>query len=74
MKMKTLFLLPIVLLSLISTSCWGIDYSDLRERDGLYYQKFTDTPFTGKVSGKSQGSYKNGREEGEWVWYYDSGQ
>ena len=63
--MKTLFLLPILLLSFVSTSCWSVTVEDLVERDGLIYKKFTDTPFTGKVTGKEQGSYKNGKRGGE---------
>jgi len=47
---------------------------DLVERDGIYYKKFTETPFTGKVTGKEQGRLKNGEEEGEWVEYHDNGQ
>jgi len=72
--MKTLFLLPILLLSLLSTSCWGVDSDDLVVRDGLYYKKFSDTPFTGKVSGQAQGSFKNGVMDGEWFFYWSNGQ
>jgi len=72
--MKTLFLLPILLLSLISTSCWSVDWNDLKERDDIYYKKFSDTPFTGKVSGENQGKMKNGEYEGDWVKYFDNGQ
>ena len=72
--MKTLFLLPILSLSLLSTSCWGVDWDDLVERDYIYYKKFTETPFTGKVSGRKQGEMKNGIKEGEWVEYYEDGQ
>ena len=71
--MKTLFLLPILFLSLLSTSCWGVDWDDLVERDYIYYKKFTETPFTGKVSGKKQGEMKNGIKEGEWVNYHKNG-
>jgi antitoxin component YwqK of YwqJK toxin-antitoxin module len=74
MQMKTLFLLPILLLSLLSTSCWGVDWDDLKKRDDIYYKKFSDTPFTGKVSGKGQGKMKDGRKEGAWVQYYSDGQ
>jgi len=42
-----------------------VTVEDLVERDGLIYKKFTDTPFTGKVTGKEQGSYKNGKRGGE---------
>ena len=49
-------------------------WDDLVERDGLYFNKFTDTRFTGKVSGKKQGEIKDGILEGEWVNYFGNGQ
>ena len=51
-----------------------VDFYDLVERDGLLYKKFTDVPFTGEVEGEKQGRVKDGKKEGEWVWYYDNGQ
>ena len=47
---------------------------DLVLRDGLYYKKFTDVPFTGKITGEFQGKLKNGKKEGPWVVYHDNGQ
>ena len=44
------------------------------QRDGLYYKKLTDVPFTGKVTGYSQGSFKNGKREGVWAFYWNNGQ
>jgi antitoxin component YwqK of YwqJK toxin-antitoxin module len=41
--------------------------------DGLHYQKFTDVPFTGRVTGKTQGSFRNGKKHGPWVKYHDNG-
>jgi hypothetical protein len=35
--------------------------NDLVERDGLYYKKFTEVPFTGEVTGKYQGKIKDGK-------------
>jgi hypothetical protein len=43
---------------------------DLVERNDLYYEKFTDAPFTGEVTGKEQGSIENGKREGAWFSYY----
>ena len=75
MEMKTLFLLPILLLSLLSSSCWGVDYYSLKERGGVYYKKFSDIPFTGKVSGTlANGEMKDGKKEGAWVLYHPNGQ
>ena len=77
--MKTLFLLPILLLSLIA--CSGETEGETEgetdsvvERGGLYYEKFSETPFTGKVTGEEQGRIKDGKKEGEWVWYWGNGQ
>ena len=47
---------------------------DLVLRDGLYYKKFTDVPFTGKITGEFQGKLKNGKKEGPWVYYHYNGQ
>ena len=48
---------------------WG----DLVLRYGLYYKKFTEVPFTGKVEGEQQGKLKDGKLEGPWVDYYKDG-
>ena len=72
--MKKLLLLPILLLSLISTPCLSETIVDLVERDGIYYKKFTETPFTGKIIGREQGRIKNGKRDGAWVKYHDNGQ
>ena len=42
--------------------------------NGLYYKKHTDVPFTGKIAGKKQGSFRNGKKHGPWVSYWDNGQ
>ena len=49
---------------------------DLVERDGLFYKKFTDVPFTGEITDKTaQGTFRNGKKEGPWVsYYYENGQ
>ena len=48
---------------------------DLVERDGLYYKKFTDVPFTGDITDKTtQGTFRNGEKEGPSVEYQDNGQ
>jgi antitoxin component YwqK of YwqJK toxin-antitoxin module len=52
----------------------SVDFKDLVERDDVYFKKLTDVPFTGKVTGKSQGSIKDGEEDGPWVQYWKNGQ
>ena len=59
---------------LISFPSWGVTYDDLVQREGLYYKKFSDSPFTGEVEGKWKGSIKNGLKEGTWVTYHNNGQ
>ena len=51
-----------------------VKWDDLVKRDGLHYKKFTDVPFTGKVTGRGQGKIKNGKKEGPWVRYWENGQ
>ena len=56
-------LAPILLMVLLfPTLAFGetVDWSDLVHRDGLYYKKFTDVPFDGKVTGQEQGSFRDG--------------
>ena len=51
----------------------SVDFKDLVKRDGLYFKKRTDIPFTGKTTGQTQGSFKDGKEHGPWVSYYRNG-
>jgi len=48
--------------------------NELVERGGLQYMKFSDVPFTGKTMGKTQATFRDGKEHGPWVTYYDNGQ
>jgi len=47
---------------------------DLVVRDGLYYKKFSNVPFSGKLTGLEQGTLKNGKLDGSYANYYDNGQ
>ena len=67
-------LLTILFISLLSSPSWSVSLYDLVEREDLYYEKFTDVPFNGKVTGNPQGLIKNGVKEGVWVTYRDDGQ
>ena len=51
-----------------------VTMNDLVEREGIYYKKFSDVPFTGKVTGKSQGTFRHGKKDGPWVGYWANGQ
>ena len=50
-----------------------VKYEDLVKREGLYYKKFSDVPFTGKTTGKVQGTFKNGKKDGPWFDYHKNG-
>ena len=68
-------LAPILLLTLLFPSlAFGETMDDLVETDGLYYKKSTEVPFTGKTTGKTQGTFKDGKKHGPWVFYRENGQ
>jgi antitoxin component YwqK of YwqJK toxin-antitoxin module len=72
--MKSLLTLPLILLSLISFPSWGETMDDLVERDGIYYKKFSDVPFTGGVEGLDQGFMREGIRVGRWILYHENGE
>ena len=74
LSMRTLFIIPLVLMSLVSFPSWGLSKDDLFYRAGRHYEKFTATPFTGEVDeGLERGFYKNGKMEGSWESCYKDG-
>ena len=64
-------LLTILFLSLLSSPSWSETFDDLVQRDGVYYKKFSNVPFSGKITGLPKGSIKNGKFDGEWVGYWE---
>jgi antitoxin component YwqK of YwqJK toxin-antitoxin module len=73
MKYIKVLILSLVI-SLLSLPSWGETMDDLVERNGLFYKKFTDTPFTGELSGQDNGMMKDGKPDGFWIYYYGDGQ
>ena len=86
---KLISIILILFLSFLSSPSWSEnlvckytgfncpeidDFEELVEVDGLFYKKYTETPFTGKVIGYEQGSIKDGKREGSWVGYHENGQ
>jgi len=67
-------LITVLLITLLPSVGWSTPLDELVKRDGLYYPKFSDVPFTGKVTGETQGYLKDGRREGSWVGYFKNGQ
>ena len=64
----------VLVVFLLPSLASGETMEDLVEREGIHYKKLTDVPFTGEVTGKPQGSFKNGKRDGPWVYYDDNGQ
>ena len=64
----TVFLFPALAVS------EEVTLDDLIQRDGIFYEKSSNVPFTGKVTGLQQGRFKNGVMEGPWVSYHENGQ
>ena len=70
------FNLPLLLVLLsLSFPSFGLTFDDLVKRDGLYYEKFTDVPFSGEIDeGLERGELEDGKKEGPWVFYFANGQ
>ena len=47
---------------------------NLVKRGGIYYKKFSDTPFNGEITGNVEGAFINGKREGAWVYFNKNGQ
>lgn len=69
-------LITILFISLLSSPSWSktLTIDDLVKREDLYYKKFTDIPFTGKVTGLENGTFRKGNRNGEWLTFYENGQ
>ena len=61
-------------MSLVSFPSWGLTWDDLFQRNGLFFEPFSDVPFSGKIEGFIQGRIENGIREGYWVFYHRTGQ
>jgi len=80
--MKTLFLITLFLTLPTFVCAETVNYDDLVKRNDLYYKKFSDVPFTGKVNGRVnptindriQGIIKRGKKQGLWLEYHANGQ
>ena len=76
--MKTLTtLITILFISLLCSPSWSetVSMDDLVEEDGIFYKKLKSVPFTGDTNkGLQRGSFKNGKKEGLWRFWYENGQ
>ena len=70
---KNLFLTLVLLIFCTPSWSESVPSYEMIQRDGLWYKKFTNTPFTGTITGVTQGKILNGKLEGEIIAYHDSG-
>ena len=81
--MKRLLLIVLPLLLIVGCSSpEPINYEEtLNKRDGVFYTKDTNKPYSGQVfslykdgKNKGEGSLKDGEKDGLWTYWYESGQ
>ena len=76
--MRQILASMVLIVLLFPALALGTTMDDLVQTGGLHYKNifkmFIGVPFTGKVTGKEQGSIKNGKKDGLWVYYHDNGQ
>jgi antitoxin component YwqK of YwqJK toxin-antitoxin module len=64
----------LLVLGLTASGAFATSMSDLVETNGIYYKKFTNEPFTGRLNeGRSQGTIKSGKMVGHWIFYHENG-
>ena len=47
---------------------------DLVQREGMFYLKFSDIPFSGELEGIQQGLVSEGKKQGKWLEFWIAGQ
>jgi len=66
----------VLVLILASLPAWAqgtaVYMHALVQRDGLFYERSSRTPFTGEVRGR--GFIQDGRRDGPWIFFDDNGQ
>ena len=68
--------LTILFITLLSSPSWSdtLTIDELVIRKEIFYKKFTNTPFSGEISGIENGKFIQGIKDGPWTTYYKNGQ
>lgn len=74
MSSSKAILLSLFLIFLSACSDPTIEFGNLVERGGVYYEKFSTEPFSGRVTGRTTGKLVDGRFEGEVFEFRSNGQ
>ena len=61
-------------LEVVSIPSFSETMENLVLRDGLYHQLSSEQPFSGEITGKNQGYFKDGLRHGVWVHFHDNGE
>lgn len=67
-------LIALVVIFLSACSQSTIDRDELVERDGILYEKFSNQPYSGAVTGRWVAKVKDGVVDGELLTYHENGQ
>jgi len=81
-KKTLLLIIPLLFLFVGCSSPEPINYEEtLNTRDGVFYTKDTNEPYSGQVFSlyddgkkKKEGTFKDGKQNGLWTMWYVSGQ
>lgn len=71
--MRLIFLCLFILLGKPSLTFGGA-FDDLIRKNGLFYESWSDVPFTGEITGIDRGAFKDGLRHGRWVQGHENGQ
>ena len=74
LAMRSLLTISFFFLSLNSFPTWGASMADLVLRDGLFYERLEDVPFSGELNDeRTKGVISKGKQEGLWTVYWING-
>ena len=64
--MKKLLLLMICVFLSFESTAKEVNFNNLVKREGIWFEKFSDNPYSGDVVGKEKGKMIKGQKIGEW--------
>ena len=75
-RLSALLLAPWIVLAAtgVAAAAGIVTDKDLVERNGLWFQKSSEIPYTGSTRGLKQRSYRQGKLHGRGIILYESGQ
>ena len=68
--MKKLLLLLICVFLCFESTAKEVNFNNLVKREGIWFEKFSDNPYSGDVVGKEKGKMIKGQKTGEWISFF----